>query len=120
MKVSQREFSIAAPKLPTIEITEKVEFLRSFPLFAELSQPELESLGHVMQELELEPGKALLTQNEPADGVYLLRAGAVKILVNKEMVAGVMPEMREACPRVSGRCLASFWRASMDRAETCM
>jgi hypothetical protein len=31
---------------------------------------------------------------------------------SSEMVAGVMPEMREARPRVSGRCLASFWRAS--------
>ena len=38
---------------------------------------------------------------------------------SREMVAGVMPEMREAWPRVSGRCLASFWRASIDRAETC-
>jgi len=39
---------------------------------------------------------------------------------NREIVAGVMPEMREAWPSVSGRCLASFWRASIDRAVTCM
>ena len=31
---------------------------------------------------------------------------------SSEIAAGVMPEMREARPSVSGRCLASFWRAS--------
>ena len=33
---------------------------------------------------------------------------------------GVTPEMREAIPRVSGRCLLSFWRTSMLSAATCM
>ena len=39
---------------------------------------------------------------------------------NNEMAAGVIPEMREAWPSVSGRCLSSFWRASKLRADTCM
>jgi hypothetical protein len=38
---------------------------------------------------------------------------------SRETVAGVMPEMREARPRVSGRCLARVWRASKLRAVTC-
>ena len=38
---------------------------------------------------------------------------------SSDTLAGVMPEMREAWPKVSGRCLASFWRASIDKAETC-
>ena len=36
------------------------------------------------------------------------------------MLAGVMPDMREAWPKVSGRCLFRRWRASMLRAETCI
>ena len=36
------------------------------------------------------------------------------------MVAGVMPDMREAWPSVSGLCLFSLWRASMLSADTCM
>ena len=39
---------------------------------------------------------------------------------SKEIAAGVMPEIRDACPKVSGRCLLSFWRASKLRADTCM
>ena len=39
---------------------------------------------------------------------------------NKDTLAGVMPEMREAWPKGSGRCLASFCRASIDKAKTCI
>ena len=37
---------------------------------------------------------------------------------SSEMAAGVTPEMREARPRVSGRCLLSFCRTSKLRAGT--
>ena len=33
---------------------------------------------------------------------------------------GVTPEMREAKPKVSGRCLLSFCRTSIDKAATCI
>ena len=39
---------------------------------------------------------------------------------NREIAAGVTPEMRDAWPRVSGRCLLSFCRTSMPRAVICM
>jgi two-component system chemotaxis sensor kinase CheA len=42
-----------------------------------------------MEDLELAPGVSLLTQNELADAVYFLKSGAVKILVNGEMVAQI-------------------------------
>lgn len=42
-----------------------------------------------MEELELGPGVVLLTQNLPADAVYLLKQGAVKILVNGEIVTQI-------------------------------
>lgn len=39
-----------------------------------------------MEDIELVPGTVLLTQNKPVDAVYFLKSGAVKILVNGEMV----------------------------------
>ena len=81
--------AIGAPELKTHELGEKIRFLRSFALFSELSDSELEGVSQVTQELELAPGAVLLTQNEPADAVYFLRNGAVKILVNGEMVAQI-------------------------------
>jgi hypothetical protein len=39
---------------------------------------------------------------------------------SSEIAAGVTPEIREARPSVSGRCLLSFCRTSMLRAATCM
>ena len=71
------------------ELEKKIEFLKSFALFAELSNSELTGLAHVMKEVELEPGHGLLKQNEPADAVYFLKSGAVKVLVNDEKVAQI-------------------------------
>ena len=34
--------------------------------------------------------------------------------------AGVMPDIRDAWPSVSGRCLLKRWRDSMLMADTCM
>src|SRR6185369_2780979 len=39
-------------------------------------------------------------------------------IISSEMAAGVTPEMREAMPSVSGRCLASFCRTSKLSALT--
>lgn len=72
-----------------MDLNEKIGFLKSFALFAELSPSELEGLTHVMQDLELEPGVSLLRQNELADAVYFLKSGAVKVLVNGEMIAQI-------------------------------
>lgn len=40
--------------------------------------------------------------------------------MSSEIVAGVMPEMREARPSVSGRWRVKIWRASMESADTSM
>mgnify|MGYP000561850646 CR=1 FL=1 len=42
----------------------------------------------------------------------------LRYTINSDMEAGVMPEMREACPRVSGRCLFSFCCTSFDKPRT--
>lgn len=42
-----------------------------------------------------------------------------KWIISSEIAAGVTPEMREASPSVSGRCLASFCRTSKLSALTC-
>ena len=39
-------------------------------------------------------------------------------LLNKDMSAGVMPGIRDACPNVSGRCAFSFWLTSLDSPGT--
>lgn len=58
-------------------------------MFKELDESELSLIAARMEELAL-PGKSeLLTQNKDAEAVFFLTQGAVKILVNGEMVAQV-------------------------------
>jgi signal transduction histidine kinase/CRP-like cAMP-binding protein len=63
--------------------------LKAFPLFSELLDAELNLLAQKMEALTLPAQTPLLTQNQDADAVYFLTQGAVKILVNGEMVAQI-------------------------------
>ncbi len=57
----------------------KVEFLRSIPYFAGLSDSEIESLGRYVFEKKAERGEILSFEGEPADALYFVIAGAVKV-----------------------------------------
>ena len=84
---------------------------------------------HIVQ-FQLQRGQPaaqfLFTGSHQASACSVVLSGTVffqrfffRCTSSSEMVAGVIPEMREAKPRVSGRYLARVCRASKLRADTC-
>ena len=75
--------------MPDPDLTSRVLLLRSFPLFRELDEAELQLIAGRMEAQLLAPKTELLIQNQDAEAVYFLAQGAVQILIHGEMVAQV-------------------------------
>lgn len=71
------------------DLDERIQVLKVFPHFKELIDEELRLIAERMEPFTLKAQTQLLTQNQDADAVYFLSQGAVKILVNGEMVAQI-------------------------------
>lgn len=59
-------------------IQEKITILKSYFLFSDLSNSELEEIAQEAQEKVFPPKKLLITQDEPTAGVYIIYKGLVK------------------------------------------
>ena len=57
----------------------KVASLRRAPLFENLSKDELERLAKVTEDLEVEPGKVLCREGEPAQEFFVIIDGEVEV-----------------------------------------
>ena len=57
----------------------EIEFLKSIPYFSGLSTAELESVRHLIFEKTAERGEVILFEDDPADALYFVVSGAVKI-----------------------------------------
>ncbi|MDP2730920.1 MAG: Crp/Fnr family transcriptional regulator [Dehalococcoidales bacterium] len=55
------------------------EFLQSIPYFNGLSSAELESISQLVSERKVERGEIILYEDEPAEGLFLVVSGAVKV-----------------------------------------
>lgn len=53
--------------------------LRSTPLFRGLSESHLSALEAVVELVSLDPGQVVVTEGEPADALYLVRSGFLKV-----------------------------------------
>jgi len=91
---------------------ERMMALRTVPLFASLAPPELASLARASIEREFASGKALCTEGEPGDEVFILLSGEVKVLrsdgaeervVGSEKAGGFIEELSvlDSAPRVA-------------------
>lgn len=56
----------------------KVERLREAPLFADLSKDELEQLAKLTEDLEVEAGKVLCREGEPAQEFFVIIEGTAE------------------------------------------
>ena len=63
------------------------EILRTFPLFAGLSETELRSLSIIANKTSFQRGDTIFKQNQPAHTLYLLLDGWVDIVVNTDTQA---------------------------------
>ena len=58
------------------------EFLKGFPLFADLTPNTLSAVADKMMVHEAEPGDVVIRQGDPGDLFYLIRSGAVDVLID--------------------------------------
>ena len=77
-------------------MTVQLEFIKSMPYFSGLSQAELDSIRGVVFEKKADRGEILLFEGEPAETLYFVVAGAVKVF--KVIIAGgsELAEVRSA------------------------
>jgi hypothetical protein len=60
-------------------MTVQVEFIKSLPYFSGLNQVELDSIRKFIFEKKTERGEILLFEGEPAEMLYFVAAGVVKV-----------------------------------------
>lgn len=58
---------------------DKVEFLKGVPLFSELPEAHLQSLGELLIERSYRRGATIFFEGDPGDALYIVRSGIVKI-----------------------------------------
>jgi len=58
---------------------EKLELLRSVPLFGDLDQQSLEAIGVLAHELQLPAGHVLMREGEPGTTFYVIAVGTVRV-----------------------------------------
>lgn len=72
----------------------KIESLKSIPFFSGLSPAELESTGQLMFEKRVERGEVVLFESEPAEALFFVAFGAVKLFKTssdgKEQILGIV------------------------------
>ena len=56
------------------------DFLRKIPLFAELSEDDLERLCEMVEEVQLPAGDFLVAEGDPGDRAYVIKEGHVEII----------------------------------------
>jgi CRP/FNR family transcriptional regulator, dissimilatory nitrate respiration regulator len=70
--------------------------LKSAAVFAALSEEQLRALADIAERVELEAGAVLFRQGEPADALYLLMSGGVRVF--KELDDGRTATLRHVRP----------------------
>jgi CRP-like cAMP-binding protein len=63
-----------------LTIIEKVIFLQDIPAFAEIPTEPLSHIASITEEIELEPDTTLIKQDEPAEALYFVVEGKVRLL----------------------------------------
>jgi CRP-like cAMP-binding protein len=62
-------------------------FLKDVALFESLSNAQLAEVARLAERTDVPEGKALFNQGEPADCLYLIRKGKVRVITNSQEVA---------------------------------
>jgi CRP-like cAMP-binding protein len=65
---------------------EKVIFLQDIKEFAQIPTEQLSHIASITEEIELEPGMTLIEQDEPAESLYFVLEGKVRLLLNERQL----------------------------------
>lgn len=63
-----------------VEVAARLELVRRIPYFASLPEPEVERLARAARFITLGAGETLFHEGEPAEGLYVLVKGRVRIV----------------------------------------
>jgi len=69
-----------------LTVIEKVVFLQDIEAFAEIPIEQLTHIASITEEVQLEPDTTLIKQNEPAEALYFIVEGKIRILRNKQSI----------------------------------
>jgi uncharacterized membrane protein len=59
---------------------DRIELLKTIPLFESLENDDLQALGHKLREVTAEPGHTVFAQGDEGDAMYVIEDGAVDIV----------------------------------------
>ncbi|MBD3380912.1 MAG: cyclic nucleotide-binding domain-containing protein [candidate division Zixibacteria bacterium] len=62
-----------------LTIIEKVIFLQNIEVFAEVPTEQLATLAAITEEVEMIKGDVIFRERDPADALYLIREGSIKL-----------------------------------------
>lgn len=65
-----------------LTVIEKVVFLQDIDAFAEIPIEQLTHIASITEEVQLEPDTTLIKQDEPAEALYFIVEGRIRILRN--------------------------------------
>jgi CRP/FNR family cyclic AMP-dependent transcriptional regulator len=98
---------------------DKVQVLRSSPLFDMLSPPEIEILAELSRQRRFAAGEAVFHEGEQGDALFVLARGAVEVVSGKDRLLAVLEapeafgemslvdrEVRSATVRAKSDCVA--------------
>lgn len=76
------------------DLNQLASFLAELPIFSCLGGPQLERVARASRPRQMPKGSILFFQNDPADGLYVVRSGSVAIHISssdgRELVLGEM------------------------------
>ena len=117
-------------------VSDARSFMKSMPLFGDLSEPALQTLARAGKFIKVKKGQSVFFQSDPSEKVYLLQSGLISIVLEspdgREMVINEMhpgdifgelglltrqPRSTSAIARADGELLALPRQAFLDILE---
>lgn len=93
----------AMETLPSLSLMERIVFLRSVPLFVELSPSDLRHVAEIASEHAFPDGEIIAAQGEAGEEMYVVVSGEIGVLVGR--VGGSPIEIAR---RLAGECIGEM------------
>ncbi|MBN2695762.1 cyclic nucleotide-binding domain-containing protein [bacterium] len=81
-----------------ISVMEGFEHFSTMPIFSELSLEELKSLYNISETVHFPKGEYIIKQNQPGEGLFIIRAGEIDILDESDGVSTLIVSLKDGTP----------------------
>lgn len=90
-RAAERFPAAHAEDVPLIPVFERMRFLRSVPLFAELPGDDLRTVAEILETVEAPAGERVFQKGEPGEDMYVIVRGKVAIRDGEHEIATLGP-----------------------------